>query len=247
MFGLPQEIAGHERRIGLVVRDHHNLRRPRQQVDPATPVKLPLRFRHELVSRPAQHVDRLKDAHAESHHGKRRNPAQNEDTVRPGLLHGVHRGGEITLPLHGRREGIDVPDPRHLGGNDAHLRRAEHGIAPARNVASHRFHGHVLVAQNNAREGFHAQRQERRHLRLCKGSHIGLAKIRILHYLGLNPGDRLRHLRRAQFKVRRVPIVEFPAVAAHGFHAVALQVEQHLRRQSPRIQDRFEKDDVRLL
>ena len=229
VLGLPQKIAGHQRRIGEIVGDNHNLGRPRQQVNAASAVKLPLRFRHELVPCPAKHIDRLKDSHAKSHQGKSGDSTQDEDAVGSCLLHGIHGRREKSLSLHRWGKRVHVFHPGHLGGNNAHLRRPEHGIAPARNVDAHRFNGHVLVPQNDARARFHFEWEQCAHLRLCERAHVGLAEVRVFNDPRIDGGDDLIRLRRTQFKVGGTPVVELFAVFAHRVHAASFQIRQHLR------------------
>ena len=114
VLGLPQQIAGHQRGIGVIVGDHQNLGRPRQQIDTAAPEELALGFGHEAVARAAQHVHRLQSIQPEGHQRQRRNPAQNINRIRPGLLNRVDRSRIIALPLHRRRAGgnrVSPPPP----------------------------------------------------------------------------------------------------------------------------------------
>ena len=58
--------------------------------------------------------------------------------------------------------------------------------------------------------------------------HVSLAKIRIGNRLRRQLGNCVGHLSGRQFKARRFPIVEVPAVLAHSVHSIGLQVQQHL-------------------
>ncbi len=132
VLGLPQQVAGHQRRIGRIVGDDHDLGRPGQQVDAAAAEQLPLGFGHVLVARPAQDVDRRHVPQAQRHQGQGGHAAEHEDPVGARLGDGVDRGRIIAAPFDRRRAGHHFPHAGHLGRNDAHLGRAEHRIASAR-------------------------------------------------------------------------------------------------------------------
>ena len=232
---LPEQVAGDQRRIGAIVGDRQDLRGPGQQVEAAPAEQLPLGLGDILVARAAQDIDRRHLTHAEGHHGECLHPAEREDAVRPGFGHGVDRGRVPALAPDRRRARDHGLHAGHLGGDDAHLRRPEHRVAPARNVAAHGVDRDVLVAQPHARPEFHLQREKRLQLLLREPPHVALAELRVADRLRRELRDRLFALRASQFKTGRIPVIKFAAVPPHGVHAVLFEIQQHLRDQGRRL------------
>ena len=175
MLGLPKQIAGDQGRVGGVVGEHQDFRRPGEQVDAAASEELALGFGDELVAGAAQDVDRFHAVEAESHQGKRGHAAQDENAIGPGGVDGVDRRRKISALRHRRRARHHRFHPRNLRRDDAHLGRAEHGITSAGDVAAHAVHGNVLVAEDDAGADFRLQGQQRLALGLGEAPDIALA------------------------------------------------------------------------
>ena len=170
-----------------------------------------------------------KTAHPEGHHRHRRDAAQDEDAIGAGLMHGVDGGPVVALALDRRRERVDVVHAGNARRDDAHLGRAEHRVAPARDVAPHRLHRDMPVAEDHAGLRLDLQWQHGRKLGLREPAHVGLAERRVRDQLRVEPGDGLIDLVAAELEFGWVPVIEPEAVPANGVQAVLLQVEEHLR------------------
>ena len=213
VLGLAEEVAGHEGRVGRVVGDDQDLGRPGQQVDAAAAEQLPLGLGHVLVARAAEDVDRLHHAHAEGHQRERRHAAEDEDAVGAGLVHRVDGGRVVALALDRRRAGDDRLHTRHLGGDDAHLRRAEHRVAPAGDVAADASAtGMCLWPSTTPGRISTSQRLEHRQLRLGEARTLSWQKSVSATTCRSQRRDRLaRSALALSSKLWRVPVVELAA------------------------------------
>ena len=159
MFGLAEDIAGDQCRIGVVVGNDRDLRRAGQEVDAALPEQLSLGFGNELIAGAAEHVGRRDDAHAVCHQREGLDSSQDEDSIGSGLLHGVDRCRIIALPFDRRGAADDGSYSGHFRGNNAHLSGSEHRITPAGDVAAHAIDRDMLVSQDDPRANLHLQRR----------------------------------------------------------------------------------------
>ena len=228
VLGLAEQVAGHERRVGLVVGDDEDLGRPGEQVDAAAAEQLPLGLGDEPVAGPAQHVDRLDLAHAERHEREGGDSPEGEDAVGAGRVDGVDRGRVPAGALDRRGAGHDRRHARDLRGDDAHLRGTEHRVASAGDVAADVPHREVPVAEDDPGADLHLERPHRGELGLGEGAHVGLAPLGVRPGLLVERRARLVDVGPGELEGRRVPPVELPAVLAHRVHAAALQREEHL-------------------
>ena len=77
---------------------------------------------------------------------QRLHAAQDVDLIGAAQMHGCHGGGRRGA-VHGRGRRNDPLDPGDLCGDNAHMRRGNHGIAPARHIAADAVDRNVLVAE----------------------------------------------------------------------------------------------------
>ena len=146
MLGLAEQVGGHEVRVGGLVGDHEDLRRPREQVDPDPPEELALGLGDVRVAGADDHVDRLEPAEAERHRCERLDAAEAEDPVRARGGHRVQHGGWMPRPSRGGALATTRSTPATFGTDDGHERGREHRVAAARHVRADRADRHVAVA-----------------------------------------------------------------------------------------------------
>ena len=79
-----------------------------------------------------------------------------------------------------RGGGDDAFDAGHLGRHDAHMCRGDHGIFAAGHVAADRIHRDVLVAQNDAGQGFDLDILQRRFLVFGEVAHLFVGEADIV-------------------------------------------------------------------
>jgi hypothetical protein len=130
---LAEQVDSHEPRVGRLVRDHEDLRRAGQHVDPDFAEELPLRLRDVRVAGADDHVGRrqvLDPAREGSH---RLHAAEAQDRVRARGGHGVEHG-RVDAVAARRRARHDRADAGHLGDDHGHEGRREHRVAAARHV-----------------------------------------------------------------------------------------------------------------
>ena len=224
---LAEQVARHQRRVGLIICDYQDLGRPCQQVDAAAAEQLSLGFGNELVPRAAQNVHRLNVAQPKGHHRHRRYAADDEQTICAGLCHCVYRGRVVSATSCRWGARHDRLCAGYLGGNDAHLCRAEHRVPAARDVTADCSDWNVAVSEDHAGPDLDFQRYHRGHLGFSKSANVVHAIGSVFDRPGFKFADRLFDLRRRQLKGVRVPVVELLAVLANRVHAVGFKVAQH--------------------
>ena len=126
---------------------------------------------------------------AERHRGDRLHAAEHVDLVGAAEMHrGDDRG--MRPAAERRRAGDDAlhaGDPR---GDDRHVRRGDHRIAPARHVAADRIDRDVAVAEHDAGQRLDLQVLHRLLLLLREVAHLRLGELDVVEIA-------LRHLRRS--------------------------------------------------
>ena len=197
MLGLTQEIGGDHLRVGCVVGDHHHLGGAGEEVDADLAEELTLRLGHVGVARPDEHVDRSDRLRAECHRGDSLHTADDVDLVGAGERHRGHRLPRWTS-IHGRRAGDDVPNPGHLGRQDAHVGGRDHRVPPTRHIAADRVDRDVLVSEHDARDGLDLEVVHRRQLRFGEATDLRLREPDVVDGLGWNGRDDVGDLGRAE-------------------------------------------------
>ncbi|OQA41592.1 MAG: hypothetical protein BWY49_00338 [Candidatus Omnitrophica bacterium ADurb.Bin314] len=151
MFCLGQQVAGHEIRVGGVVRDDRDLARSGDHVDVNEPVDLTLRFRDVGIPRSDDLVD-LRDRFGTEGHGADRLDAA--DTVN--LVHAEQvRDREdvrVDVPRVTPRRGADC-DLLHvgdLGRDNRHVDRRDKGRRAGRDVHADSLNRFVLFPELDA-------------------------------------------------------------------------------------------------
>ena len=173
MLGLAEQIGGADLAVDAVVGDHQRLGRSGEQVDADAAEQLALGFRHIGIAGPDDHVDGRDRLGAERHGGDRLHAAQHVDFVGAAEMHGCDNR-RMRPALERRRAGDDAlhaGDPR---GDDRHVRRGDHRIAPARHVAADRVDRDVPVAEHDAGQGLDLEVAHAVALRLREVAHLRL-------------------------------------------------------------------------
>ena len=222
----PEQIDRDHHDVGGLVGDDENLGRPGEKIDADAAVELALGLRDVGVARADQHVHGLDALGAQRHRGHGLHAAQHVDFVGAPEVHRGDGGG-VRLSLVRRRAGDDARHARDLRGHDAHVRRCDHGIAAARDVAADALDGYVLVAEDDARQRLDLDVAQRVALGLREVAHLGLGepdiRDRVLGDLRDDGGDVVV----AQPEGGRGPLVEFLRKLAHGRVAARRHVGEY--------------------
>jgi len=135
VLGLAHQVDGHDERVGGLVGDHQDLRRPGEQVDPHLAVQLPLGLGDVGVAGAGPHVHLPHGLGAERAGRNRLDTTQQQDLVGAGE---VHRGDRRRrdLPTDGWRAGRHPGDARDLRRHHRHVRRRDQGITAPRHVGT---------------------------------------------------------------------------------------------------------------
>ena len=99
-------------------------------------------------------------------------------------------------PSIGRRAGDDARHARDFRGHDAHVRRGDHRITPARDVAANAFDGDVLVAEDDARQRLDLDVAQRVALDLGEVADLRLREADVRERVLAGPSPRWRRCRR---------------------------------------------------
>ncbi len=149
MLGLAQQVGGAHLGVGGLVGDDQDLGRAGEQIDADPAVKLALGLGDIGVAGPDQHVDRPERLGAERHRRDRLDAAEHINLVGAGEVHRRDRL-RVRHALVRRRAGGDVADPGDPRGDDRHMRRGDHRIAPARHIAADAADRDVAMAEHDA-------------------------------------------------------------------------------------------------
>ena len=227
MLGLAEQIGRADFAVHAVVGDDQRLGRAGEQVDADAAVELALRLRHIGVARPDDHVDRPDRAGAERHRGDRLHAAEHVDLVRAAEMHrGDDRG--MRSALERRRAGDDALHARDFRGDDRHVRRGDHRVAPARHVAADRVHRDVAVAEDHAGQRLDLEVLHRLALLLREAAHLRLRELDVVEVALGDVSDRLLDLLRRELERGRRPLVELLRQRAHRVVAALLDLRQDL-------------------
>ncbi len=215
MFGLAQKVGGADFAVDTVVGDDQRFGRARQQIDADAAEQLPLGFRHIGVAGPDDHVDRLDRFGAERHGRDGLHAAQHINLVGAAEMHGGDDGG-VRPALERRGTGDDALHARHLGGDDGHMRRGDHRIAPARHVAADRIHRDVAMAEHDAGQRLDLQVVHGLLLFLREIAYLRLRELDVIAIALGHFRDGLLDVLRAEPEILRRPLVEFLRQFADG-------------------------------
>ena len=96
----------------------------------------------------------------------------------------MHRrnDGRMRLAPKRRRAGDDPLDAGSFGGDHAHVRRGDHGIAAAGHVAAHTIDRNILVAKHHAGKRLHLHILECGALRQREIADLGLRELDVVDY-----------------------------------------------------------------
>ena len=215
VLGLAQQIGGADFAVDAVVGDHQRLGRSREQVDADAAEQLALGLRHIGVAGTDDHVDRRDGLGAERHRRHGLHAAEHVDLV--GAAE-VHRRDDrrMRAALERRRAGDDAFDARDARGDDRHVRRGDHRIAPARHVAADRVHRDVAVAEDDAGQRLDLQVLHGVLLLLREVTDLGLGEPDVVEVSLGDLRNGLLDLGRRQAEILRLPIVELLRQLADG-------------------------------
>ena len=208
MLGLAQQIGGADFAVDAVVGDDQRLGRAGEQVDADAAEQLALGFRHIGIAGADDHVDRRDGLGAERHRRHRLHAAEHVDLVGAAEMH-RRDDRRVRAALERRRAGDDAFDARDARGDDRHVRRGDHRIAPARHVAADRVHRDMAVAEDDAGQRLDLQVLHGVLLLLREVADLGLGELDVVEVALGDLRDGLLDLGRRQAEVLRLPIVEF--------------------------------------
>ncbi len=214
MLGLAQQIGRAHLGVGAVVGDDQDLGRPGEQIDADLAIELALGFGDIGVAGPDQHVDRLESLGAERHRRHRLDAAQHMDLVGAAQMHRRDRLG-MRAALVRRGAGGDVADAGDLRGDDRHMRRGDHRVAPARHIAADPADRDMAMAEHHAGQGLDLDILQRGALDLGEVADLRLGEFDVGDGLRRDLRDESADLVVGQPKARRRPFVEFLGQFAH--------------------------------
>ena len=223
VLGLAEQVGGAHLAVDAVVGDDQRLGRTGQQVDADPAEQLALGLRHVGVAGADDHVDRADRLGAQRHGGDRLHAAEHVDLVGAAEMHGGD-DRRMRPALERRRAGDDALDAGNPRRDDRHVRRGDHGIAPARHVAADRAHRDVLVAEHHARQGLDLEIAHGLLLLLREIAHLRLRELDVVEVALADLPDGALDLVRRQLEGRRRPVVEFLRQVAHRRVASLLDV-----------------------
>ena len=116
---------------------------------------------------------------AERHGGDRLHAAEHVDLVGAAEMHGGD-DRRMRPALERRRAGDDAFDAGDLGGDDRHVRRGDHRVAPARHVAADRVDRDVAVAEHDAGQRLDLEVAHGLPLLLREVAHLRLRELDVL-------------------------------------------------------------------
>ena len=227
MLGLAEQVGRADLAVDAVVGDDQRLGRPGEQVDADTAEQLALRLRHVGVAGTDDHVDAGDRLGAERHGGDRLHAAEHENLVRAAEMHGGD-DRRMRPALERRRAGRDAFDARDPRGDDRHVRRGDHRVAPAWHVAADARHRNVAVAEHHAGQRLDLEVAHRLLLLLREVAHLALRELDVLEVALADLRDRLVDLGVGQAKALRLPAVELLRQLADRRVAARLDVGEDL-------------------
>jgi hypothetical protein len=208
VLGLAEEVGRTDLAVDALVGDDQRLGRSGQEIDADAAEQLALGFRDVGIAGSDDHVDGAHRLGAERHGGDRLHAAEDIDFVRPAQMHGGDDRG-VGAALERRRAGHDALHASDARGNDRHVRRSHHGIAPARHVAPDRAHRDVAVSEHDAGKRLDLELAQRLLLFLREISHLRLGKLDVVEIALAQLCDGALDLGGAQPEACGRPVVEF--------------------------------------
>ena len=215
MLGLAEQIGGADFAVDRIVGDNQRLGRPGEEIDADAAEQLPLGFGDIGVAGSDDHVDRRDGLGAERHGGNRLHAAKDENLVGAAEMHRRHDRG-MRPAVKRRRAGDDVLHPGDAGGDDRHMRRRHHRIAPARHVTADRIHRNVAVPEHHAGQRLDVEIAQRFLLLLGEVAHLRLGELDVVEIALLHLADGALDFGWAELERGRRPVVEFLRQVAHG-------------------------------
>jgi hypothetical protein len=223
VLGLAEKVGGAEFAVDGLVSDDQGFGGAGEEIDTDAAVELALGFGDEGVARADQHVDGLDALGADGHGADRLDAAEHVDLVRAGHVLGDddRRSGLAAERWGG---GDDALAPGDLGSQHRHVSGGEQRVFAAGDVAADIGNGDVLMAEGDAGQRLHLQRQHRillllrevPYLRLSEGD-VGQVLVGELGVAGIDFGL-------AQAEVGPIPTVELARKLSHGFVAALLDI-----------------------
>jgi hypothetical protein len=113
---LSQQIAGHQRWIGRIIRYHQDLRRPCRQICAAAAEKLAFRFGNVFVAGSADKIHRLYLTEPEGHQRRGLNTTQYKNPVGPAFSMALIVAGQAPPPFTGGVQATTCATPATLAG-----------------------------------------------------------------------------------------------------------------------------------
>ena len=117
------------------------------------------------------------------------------DLVGAAQMHRRDRLG-MRAALVRRGAGGDVPDPGDLGGDDRHMRRGDHRVAPARHIAADPADRDVAMAEHHAGQGLDLDILQARRAGSRRNCGSAPARIRCRRWSAATPWRRAPRSRR---------------------------------------------------
>ena len=226
VLGLAEQVGGADFAVDAVVGDDQRLGRAGEQIDADPAIQLALCLRHVGVAGTDDHVDAGNRLGAERHGGDRLHAAEHEDLVGAAEMH-RRDDRRMRAAAERRRARDDAFDPRDLGGDDRHVRRGDHRVAPARHVAADRIHRDVAMAEDDAGQRLDLEIAHRFFLLLGEVAHLRLGELDVVEIALGDLADRALDLLRGELEARRRPVVELFGQVAHGGFAAGFNVGEN--------------------
>ncbi len=132
----------------------------------------------------------------------------------PAEMHCSDDGG-VGFAFLGRSRCCDAGNARHRGREDRHMRRRDHRVLAAWNIATDRLDRNIAVAEEDPRHCLDFDIGHRRSLGFGKFADLSLGKPDVVHVASRHLVDCRLDLGRGQSKRGRREVVEFRRQVAY--------------------------------
>ena len=135
MLGLAEQIGRANFAVHALVSDDQCLGRSSKQINADTAEQLALGFGDISIPRSNDHIDGTNGLSAKGHRCDRLHAAEHENLVGAAKMH-RRDNRRVRAALKWRRASNDVFHAGNARGDDRHMRRSNHRIAPAGHIAT---------------------------------------------------------------------------------------------------------------
>jgi len=136
MLGLADKVGGNNGRVGRLVRDHGNLRRPGKDVDSNFAEQHALGLGDELVTRPSDDIGGLTGEQSIRQGSDCLNSTESHDHVRARHFHRIQHVRMHALTLERRGTGDDGSHARRFRRCDRHVSRSDMSVSSRWDIAA---------------------------------------------------------------------------------------------------------------